>query len=211
VIKVGGLTTVVVATATAACGLLMLSGAGPTPAAADDEAVPAAPIVIVSSTEPATTDPATTEPAMAAAAAIVDSSPSSTATTTTPAAPIPLSVAPQSITVGAGGTARISGECPVVDGVPLGPVEIWEIGSTVTPISTGVTAAAWAYDWTAPADVEPLVLQVWCGDPSQYAGGYPESLQIEVVFVAQEAPTTTTTTTTTPGPSAPHDVIPETG
>jgi hypothetical protein len=210
VIKLGGLATVVVATATAACGLLMLSGAGPTPAAADDEAVPEPPVVVVSSTEPAPTDPATTEPAMAAAEAIVDSTPSSTATTattTTPAAPIPLSVAPQSITVGAGGTARISGECPVVDGVPLGPVEIWEIGSTVTPISTGVTAAAWSYDWTAPADVEPLVLQVWCGDPSQYVGGYPESLQIEVVFVAQEAPTTTTM----PALPAPHDVIPETG
>ena len=91
--------------------------------------------------------------------------------------------------------------------MPLGPVEIWEIGSTVTPISTGVTAAAWSYDWTAPADIEPLVLQVWCGDPSHYAGGYPESLQIEVVFVAQEAPTTTTM----PALSAPHDVIPETG
>ena len=39
------------------------------------------------------------------------------------------------------------------------------------------------------------MLQIWCGDPSQYAGGYPESLQIEVVFVAQEAPTTTTTPT----------------
>jgi hypothetical protein len=38
------------------------------------------------------------------------------------------------------------------------------------------------------------VLQVWCGDPSQYAGGYPESLQITVVFVAQQAPTTTATT-----------------
>ena len=206
-IKLGGLTTVVVATATAACGLLMLSGAGPTPAAADDEAVPEAPVVVVSSTEPETTVPTTTLPAMAVVAAIVDSTPSSTATTTAPAAPIPLSVAPQSVTVGAGGTARISGECPVVDGVPLGPVEIWEIGSTVTPISTGVTAAAWSYDWTAPADVQPLVLQVWCGDPSQYAGGYPESLQIEVVFVAQEAPTTTTT----PALSTPHDVIPETG
>ena len=206
-IKVGGLTTVVVATATAACGLLMLSGAGPTPAAADDEAVPEAPVVVASSTEPAMTDPATTEPAMAAAEAIDDSTSSSTANTTTPAVPIPLTVAPRSITVGAGGTARIFGECPVVDGSPLGPVEIWQIGSTVTPISTGVTAAAWSYDWTAPVDVEPLALQIWCGDPSQYEGGYPESLQIEVVFVAQEAPTTSTT----PALSPPHEVIPETG
>jgi hypothetical protein len=201
VIKVGGVTTVVVATATAACGLLMLSGAGPSPAAADDETIPEPVVVVASSTEPPTA-----EPAVVAVAAIVDSTPSSTATTA-PTAPIPLSVAPQSVTVGAGGTARISGECPVVDGSPLGPVVIWQIGSTVTPISTGVTAAAWSYDWTAPVEVEPLVLQVWCGDPSQYAGGYPESLQIEVVFVAQEAPTTTTTPTLAP----PHDVIPETG
>jgi len=200
VIKVGGVTTVVVATATAACGLLMLSGAGPLPAGADDERVPEPVVVVASSTEPPTAEPAVV------AVAIVDSIPSSTATTA-PTAPIPLSVAPPSITVGAGGTARISGECPVVDGSPLGPVVIWQIGSTVTPISTGVTAAAWSYDWTAPAEVEPLVLQIWCGDPSQYAGGYPESLQIDVVFVAQEAPTTTTAPTLSP----PHDVIPETG
>jgi hypothetical protein len=138
--------------------------------------------------------------------AVVDES--TTTTTTVPPAPIPLSVAPQSITVGVGGAARISGECPVVNGSPLGPVEIWEIGSTVTPISTGVTAAEWSYDWTAPTDVQPLVLQIWCGDPSQYVGGYPESLQIDVVFVDQVAPTTTTTTTVV---NAPVHVIPETG
>jgi hypothetical protein len=184
VIRVGGVTTVVVATATAACGLLMLSGTGPTPAAADDTIV-----------EPAATAPTTVT-------AVVDP----TSTTTAPAPPIPLSVAPGSITVGAGGTARISGECPIVDGAPLGPVEIWQIGSIVTPISTGVTSASWSYDWTAPGEVEPLVLQIWCGDPSQYRGGYPESLQIEVVFVAQAAPTTTTP----PVPPPPHE-IPETG
>ena len=198
-IKLGGLTTVVVATATAACGLLMLSGAGPTPAAADDEIVPEPPAVVPSSTDLETqysdelADPTSTT--------------SSTTTTSAPAAPIPLSVAPPALTVGIGGTARISGECPVVDGAPLGPVEIWQIGSTVTPIATGVTAAAWSYDWTAPTTVEPLVLQIWCGDPSQYQGGYPESLQIEVVFVAQEAPTTTTVPVVV---SPPHE-IPETG
>jgi len=209
VIKVGGVATVVVATATAACGLLLLSGAGPTPAAADDETVPAAPAVVASASEPDTTAPDT--PASATIApAIVDSTPSSSAPTsppTSPPAPIPLSVTPRSITVGAGGTARIGGECPVVDGAPLGPVEIWQIGSTVTPISTGVTAAVWTYDWTAPTDLEPLVLQVWCGDPSQYSGGYPESLQIKVVFVAQEAPTTTTTI----DGAGPDGTIPETG
>jgi hypothetical protein len=195
----GGLTTVVVATATAACGLLMLSGAGPTPAAADDAAVPEPPAVL-SSTDAQTEESGTSEP-------LGDSTTTSTTTMTNAPAPIPLSVAPPSITVGIGGAARISGECPVVDGGPLGPVEIWQIGATVTPISTGVTAATWSYDWTAPTEVGPLVLQIWCGDPSQYQGGYPESLQIEVVFVAQGAPTTTTTPVVL---SPPHE-IPETG
>jgi hypothetical protein len=199
VIRVGGATTVVVATATAACGLLMLSGTGPTPAAADDTIVePAGELTSTSAGDveaPAATAPPTVT-------AVVDP----TSTTTAPAPPIPLSVAPGSITVGAGGTARISGECPIVDGAPLGPVEIWQIGSIVTPISTGVTSASWSYDWTAPGEVEPLVLQIWCGDPSQYRGGYPESLQIEVVFVAQAAPTTTTPPVAVP----PHE-IPETG
>jgi hypothetical protein len=199
VIKLGGLTTVVVATATAACGLLMLSGAGPTPASADDQILPEPPVVVDSATDEETNQP--TEPP-----ADPISTTSSTTTTTTAPAPIPLSVAPPSITVGVGGTARISGECPVVDGAPLGPVEIWQIGATVTPIATGVTAAAWSYDWSAPTEVEPLVLQVWCGDPSQYRGGYPESLQIGVVFVAQEAPPATTTTVA----GGTDHVIPET-
>jgi hypothetical protein len=196
----GGVTTAVVATATAACGLFMLSGAGPSPASADEVSVPEAPAIATSVPASDPTAPPSTEVAMVA---VVDDS----STTTPPAPPIPLSVAPQSITVGVGGTARISGQCPVVDGSPLGPVEIWEIGSTVTPISTGVTAAQWSYDWTAPSDIEPLVLQVWCGDPSRYVGGYPESLQIDVVFVDQAAPTTTTTTLA----DGPEHVIPETG
>ncbi|HEX6658503.1 MAG TPA: hypothetical protein VF065_10505 [Ilumatobacter sp.] len=200
-IKLGGLTTVVVATATAACGLLMLSGAGPTPAAADDEIVPQPPAVVPSSTDPQRQD--SEEPL----ADPTSTTSSTTTTTNAPAPPIPLGVAPPALIVGIGGTARISGECPMVDGAPLGPVEIWQIGSAVTPIATGVTAAAWSYDWTAPTAVEPLVLQVWCGDPSQYQGGYPESLQIEVVFVAQEAPTTTTVPVVV---SPPHE-IPETG
>lgn len=80
----------------------------------------------------------------------------------------------------------------MVEGAPLGPVEIWEVGETVEVIPTGVSAAEWTYDWTAPERVESLVLQAWCGDPDGYPGGYPADLQIEVVFVAQEAPTTTT-------------------
>jgi hypothetical protein len=92
----------------------------------------------------------------------------------------------------------------VVDGVALGPVEIWEVGATITVIPTGVSAEAWSYDWTAPAEVQPLVLQVWCGDPSSYSGGYPAAMQITVEFVAQEAPPASTTTL------AVDPVIPET-
>jgi hypothetical protein len=121
-------------------------------------------------------------------------------------APIPLSVTPTSVTIGVGGTARISGTCPTVGGSPLGPVEIWQIGSTVSTIATGVTAVEWSYDWTAPTTVEPLVLQVWCGDPTGYTGGYPHELQIEVVFVAQQAPPDTTIASSV----APDVVIPET-
>jgi hypothetical protein len=179
----------------------MLSGAGPTPAAADDEFVAEPPALIPSPTDPQimNSDQLLADP--------TSTTSSSTTTTSAPAPPIPLSVTPASIIVGVGGTARISGECPVVDGAPLGPVEIWQIGSTVTQIATGVTAAAWSYDWTAPTAVEPLVLQIWCGDPSRYRGGYPASLQIEVVFVAQEAPTTTTV----PEVLSPQHEIPETG
>lgn len=200
-IKWGGVTTVVVAAATAVCGLLMVSGVGPTPAAADDVTLPLAPAAAA----PASTGSTTTE----AASPVDDVDPTSTSTTTTTSepAPIPLSVAPEVLTVGVGGVARISGECPSAGGAPLGPVEIWQIGSTVTAISTGVTAEAWSYDWTAPIEVEQLVLQIWCGDPSQYEGGYPESLQIEVVFVDQ-APASTTTTIVD---ADPDHIIPETG
>ena len=202
-IKWGGVTTVVVATATAACGLLMLSGVGPAPAAADDVNVP---VAAVAAPEQAGTGSRSTTEAVPPVVAEVDQSSTSTTTTTLEPTPIPLSVAPETLSVGVGGVARISGECPVVDGAPLGPVEIWQIGSTVTPISTGVTAASWSYDWIAPTEVEPLVLQIWCGDPSQYEGGYPEALQIEVVFVDQAPASTTTTTVAT----EPDHIIPET-
>src|SRR3954447_1617967 len=98
----------------------MLSGAGPSPASADEVSVPEAPAVVATVPASDPTGPPTTELAMVAV--VEDSS-----TTTPPAPPIPLSVAPQSITVGVGGTSRISGQCPLVDGLPLGPVEIWEI------------------------------------------------------------------------------------
>jgi hypothetical protein len=109
---------------------------------------------------------------------------------------VPLSVSPSSVTVGAGGGAEISGTCQTINGVPAGPVQIWEIGEGITEIVTGVTAAEWRYEWTAPTEVGPLVLQVWCGDPSGFTEGYPADLQIEVVFVAQAPPPASSTTAT---------------
>jgi hypothetical protein len=100
----------------------------------------------------------------------------------------------------------------VVGGSALGPVEIWEVGADVHVVATGVTAADWSYDWTAPSVVAPLVLQVWCGTPRSAVGGYPAELEIEVVFVAQEPQVPTTPApAATVAPVAPGAVIPETG
>ena len=184
----------IVAAGTVACGLLMLGGVGPAvsgtrpvgdtvPALQDPSTTTTA--VLSMTTVPATTttlDPTTTTTVIP---------PSTTTAPPVSPPPVPLSVTPSTVTVGAGGVARISGTCPLADGVALGPVEIWEVGASVRVIPTGVTAAAWSYDWTAPPDPQPLVLQVWCGDPSGYLGGYPAALQIQVVFVAQEPATTT--------------------
>jgi hypothetical protein len=68
-------------------------------------------------------------------------------------------------------------------------VTIWEVGSTITTVATTITAAAWNYDWRSPATADVGALQVWCGDPGAWTGGYPAELQIEVVYVAQDAPT----------------------
>jgi hypothetical protein len=96
----------------------------------------------------------------------------------------------------------------------LGPVEIWQIGASVTVIATNVTAASWSYEWTAPSTIEPLVLQPWCGSPTGFTGGFPAELQVEVVFVAQEAPAAPTTTPPAQGAAvgteAPGIGIPET-
>ncbi len=120
------------------------------------------------------------------------STPTSTTTSTTVATaptPLPLAVAPARILVGPRDVARITGTCPAVDGEPLGPVTIWEVGSTITAVETTITAAAWTYDWRSPATADVGALQVWCGDPDAWTGGYPAELQIEVVYVAQDGPT----------------------
>jgi hypothetical protein len=206
--KLGGAPTVVVAAVTVGCGLLLIGGVGPSTAAeldgerppeaaASDVAlgIPAESSVPDSSTAPSTTPPSTTPPS---------TTPPSTEVTNPPevASPVPLSVTPSSVTVGPGGTARLSGTCPLVDGVALGPVEIWEVGESISVLNTGVTAADWSYDWTAPAEPAEIVLQVWCGDPSNYEGGYPQNMQIDVVFVAQ-VPAPTTIAAADPGAEIP--------
>jgi hypothetical protein len=209
--KAGGFTVVLVATGTAACGLMMIAGVGPTPAdAALGDAVPAVsdlatpddpPYASTSSTTLASTTttlaPTTTTAASTTTVAPTTSSTSST-TTTLAVSPVPLSVSPATLTVGPGSTARISGTCPSSGGTVLGPVEIWQVGSDITVIHTGVTAAVWSYDWTAPTTIEPLVLQPWCGPPGGYSGGFPAELQIEVVFVEQQGPPPTDTSPAPP-------------
>lgn len=204
--------TAFVAAATAACGVLLLGGVGPAPATGIHGDVPPEPDDLGATTTapvPATTDAGSTSVATAPPA----TEPTVPSTTADPApdppSPVPLGVAPTTVTVGVGGTAQISGTCPVVDGRPRGPVEVWEVGDTVTIVHTGVTAAEWTYEWTAPTDVRSLVLQVWCGDPTGYLGGYPTALEIEVVFVAQEAPPAQAPALGSA--SGPRAVIPETG
>jgi hypothetical protein len=99
-------------------------------------------------------------------------------------------VSPSRILVGPGAVARITGTCPVHLGQPLGPVVIWEIGASITAVPTGITADAWAVDWQAPAAADVSALQVWCGDPATWNGGYPAELQTDVVYVAQAGPVT---------------------
>ena len=211
-IKAGGVTVVLAATGTAACGLLMLAGVGPSPAAADlGDTLPndvAAMSPYTSTTTPGqstdTTEPywpdttttigptstitATTITTTTTATTTTTTTTDATTTTTIAASPVPLSVWPSSVTVGPGGSATISGSCATVEGRVLGPVQIWQVGATVTVISTDVTAAQWSYRWTAPSTPEEIVLQPWCGSPDGYSGGYPANLQVEVIFVAQDAP-----------------------
>jgi hypothetical protein len=196
-----------VAAATATCGLFVLSGLGPSPAGAELSGDPVAAVDQIADDSTTTTTTTTT----------TATTTTTTTTTLAPEAPndaervpdvppIPLSVSPSTVVVGVGGTARISGTCPLVDGVPRGPVEIWQVGQSMVVIPTGVTAEAWSYDWTSPDAAQPLVLQVWCGDPSSHVGGYPAAMQIQVEFVAQQAPPSVASTTTL----ALDPVIPET-
>jgi hypothetical protein len=103
---------------------------------------------------------------------------------------VPATMTTRHVTVGPNGFGHLSGSCPSVDGVVLGPVEVWVVGDQVVRIDTGITGTDWTYDWQAPSTADPIALHVWCGDPTAAGLGFPSDQEVVVVFVAQQATTT---------------------
>ena len=184
----------VVATAALVAGLAALSTtSGSTPAVASgDYGQP-------TSTDAATTVAPTTEPSTTTTSSTTSSSTTTTTTTSTTTtttsstttttvvvpAPWPTSVTPSLVRIAPGDAATISGTCPVVGGVALGPVVVWAVGDTIDAIDTGLSGAEWTYSWQSPVSADVVALQVWCGDPTGWTGGYPSELVITVEYVAQ--------------------------
>jgi hypothetical protein len=191
---------VLVAGATAVCGLLMLGGVGP----ATGESKPTGDPVPAPEASTSTTATPTTAPTPVSIVATT----TTTSTPTPPPPPLPLLVSASQTMVGAGGLATFEGTCPVVDGVPMGPVVLWLIGTETEVITTGMIAESWSYAWTAPTDpgeFASFTFQFWCGDPTGYERGYPVDLQQVVHMVAVAPPSTDAS-----AESAPPVVIPET-
>lgn len=194
-VKAARVSVAVVASGVLACGLMIVGGVAPAAepgdrVPADDPSGPGLSTIATDPTDPA--DSTSTTTSTTTTSTTTTSTTTSTTSTTVapdPVSPVPISVTPDTVWVGPGGTARISGSCATSNGTPLGPVEIWEVGGTVTIEATGVQGASWSYEWTAPETVtEPLVLQPWCGSPAGYEGGFPAELEVEVIFVGQAAP-----------------------
>jgi hypothetical protein len=230
-VRLGGISTVLVAVATATCGVLMLGGVGPAPAGAGltGDVLPA---VVPVTSAPATSDPAD-DPVPSSTTTVASSSSSTsttlaeTTTTTTltitpttlptttvpvePASPVPLSVSASQGVVGAGGTVDFAGTCASIDGASPGSLVVWVISDSTERVATGVTAVDWTYRWVAPSDLNEIAsftFQFWCGDPSDWQGGYPAELQRTVDMVAQAGPPPSTTTPLIE--ADPPSVIPET-
>lgn len=169
-------------------GLALLPGAGSSGAGSapsGDEVGPTE----TDATRPAGSTAGSTSTTTPATSTSTTSTSTTTSTTTsstvvTAPPPLPVTVSPDRLLVGPGDVARITGTCPADDPTP-GPVVIWEIGATITAVDTGITAADWTYDWRSPAEADVGALQVWCGEPDAWTGGYPAELQIEVVYVSQ--------------------------
>jgi hypothetical protein len=211
----GGFSTLLVAGATAACGLLMLGGVGPSASGGRlvGDRLPPVAAVTSDSTDVPITVPPVSEPITTTST--TTTSPTTTSTTTTSVAqqpsPVPLSVTASQTVVGVGGTVEFSGECGADGGQPSGPVVVWLIGATTSQVATDVTATEWTYRWTAPTDPNEITgytFQFWCGDPTGWEGGYPVDLQRTVDIVAQAGPVPITVPLVE---LEPPNVIPATG
>jgi hypothetical protein len=194
--RFGGFATVVVSVATGVVGLLLLGGVAPSPEGvqAFGDVLPEA----GSPLDPTTTTSATTVPPTTISQTTTVLPTTSTPITTAPPAPslVLISVSSPSqgpdgtVTIGAGSTVAIEGQCRSVEGAPSGPVQIWVVNGTTEVINTGVIASFWTYQWVAPAAGGAAALQVWCGDPTGFDGGYPIDLQLSVSIVDVGPPPT---------------------
>ena len=200
--RFGSAVVVVVSTGVAICGLMIIGSVGPSPAGAQ----PLGDLVLPPETSTSTTTTSTTTSTIA---------PEPTTQPAPQPSPVPLSVTSPSqgpdgvVVVGAGGSISIEGTCWVVDGQPLGPVELWVLSGSTNVIETGMRAAHWTYEWTAPTEGGVVAIQVWCGDPEGFQGGYPlaRQLAINIVGVGPPPPPPTATTAAS---NAPIVSIPET-
>lgn len=220
-VRLGGISTVLVAVATTTCGVLMLGGVGPSSAGdgLTGEALP----TVAPATSATGEDPSPSTTTIVQSSSLTSTTLAATSTTTTIAAtsttttiastpsPLPLSVSASQTVVGAGGTVDFAGTCPTIDGSAPGSLVVWVISDTTDVIDTGVTATEWTYQWTAPTDENEIAshtFQFWCGDPSGRQGGYPADLQRTVDIVAQALPLPATVTPLIE--AGPDLVIPET-
>ncbi len=175
--RITGGATILIATATATCGLLALNGFGP--AASGSEQLP-----VVAPTDPTTE---TTQPD-AESTTSTSTTTSSTTTTVVSSTGVPTSVTASNTIVGAGGVVTFDGTCDVD-----GPVFVQITGRSTVTVDTSEKNAIWSFDWTAPvddADIGTSTFRFFCGDPADFTGSYPAELEQRVDMVAVAAPTT---------------------
>ncbi len=210
--RFGSAVVVVVSTGVAICGLMMIGSVGPSPAGAQRLGTL---LVPPESTTTSTLAPEPTTTSTLAPEPTTTSTTTSTTSTLAQPSPVPLSVTSPSqgpdgvVVVGAGGSISIEGTCWVVDGQPLGPVELWVLNGSTDVIETGMRAAHWIYEWTAPPERGVVAIQVWCGDPEGFQGGYPLARQLAINIV-EVGPPPTSPMATTAASNAPIVSIPET-
>ena len=185
--RLGGVGTLSVTAAAVVAGLVLLQAGG---AASGSPSVPSSTAAegAVPTTDPTSTTSTSTTPTSTISSGTSSVSP---ATFAAPPVAVPATMSTRRVTVGPNGFGHLSGSCPTVDGVVLGPVEVWVVGDQVVRIDTGITGTDWTYDWRAPATADPIALQVWCGDPTAAGLGFPSDQEVAVVFVAQQQATTT--------------------